>query len=192
MSKENAVESRLVDNAITQKDFISPAEARKFGVNSPEGTIKWLGTIIGKTTGGKEKITTQPDGNQLRSFQFEGIFECYIYDTDETKSARSVFLPKSIANELELTLREALESGDKDTTVQFALEIGIEATGRNIPFGYKIRSFGKQRTDLLSDMRSMLPPRGQPALIASSEKQAEPETEAETKTPETVKAKKSA
>ena len=155
---EANAEGRVVLNALTTKDFISKGEAVKFGVNEPVGTVKWLGTIIGKAIGGKEKITVQSDGKPSRSFQFEGMFEGYIYDTDETKTARGAFLPGAFSTELEMTLAKVKSvEGGENNTASFAIEVGIEATGRTIPYTYVVRAYGKQAVDLLEDVRRQLP-----------------------------------
>lgn len=181
MSNEKAADQgRLVDNAITTKDFVNKTDATRFGVNNPPGTVKWLGTIIGKTIGGKEKVTVQPDGTPLRSFQFEGAFEAEMYETGEIKSARSVFLPKAIATELELTLKEVQANPeDGESSVVFAIEIGLEASDRTIPYGYKVRAFGQKKHDILADVRSMLPGRGVPRLAVETPAPVEQTSQAE-------------
>jgi hypothetical protein len=147
--------SREVAAAITVKDFLSQKEALRFAVNSDAGTVAWLGTVIGTVFGGVEKKTTRPDGTVLRSYQFNGAFEMQRYSDGIVKTSKSVYLPGAFASELELVYQKMSEMGN--SSVSFAVEIGIEALDRTIPYAWRVKAYGKRQVDLLASVRGMLP-----------------------------------
>jgi hypothetical protein len=148
---------RMVDNAITVRDFMTKKEAQIFGAQHEPGHVLWLGQIIGTVRSAKEKMVAQPGGEMTRSVEFEGYCESFVYHADQKKSAPSVYLPHAISNELEMVLG-AEQKANPAATVSFAIEVGIEATGKTIPYAWRVRAFHKQTVDPLADIRAMIPP----------------------------------
>jgi hypothetical protein len=169
------ISGREVDNVITMHDFVDERDKLRFAADNAPGTKAWLGTIIGRVNGGEEKINTRTDGSKLRSFMFAGYFESQRYSDGVIKNAPNLFLPKSIASELEMTL-EQLRRSDPDGRhiIEVELEMGMEVTGKSIPIGYRVRAFHQRTADPLADLRanrarrlSAVPPAQRPAALAA-------------------------
>lgn len=163
-------QGRVVANAIMMTDFVKKKDAIIFGASAPPGEVKWLGTIIGRATDMKEKMTAQPDGGSIRSVEFGGFFEKTVYETGELGSARAVYLPRAFTAELEMGLAES-KKADPTATIDFAVEIGLEATGRTIPYTYRVRAFHQQTVDPLAHLRQLLPGGGGQNVLTTDVKQ---------------------
>ena len=126
---------------ITTKDFLpasDPQFTARLGIEPP-GTQVILGSLIG-VVNSTERKTTMWQGKELESVWLNGEFEAVSRQTGEVKAAPTAILPKAFGLTIETAIaglkRNALDqrSGDASAELTIDCDIGLEATGRPIPY----------------------------------------------------------
>lgn len=125
-----------------------------------------VGRFIGVATGLKEKFNTLPDGRQSRSVMLEGIFESQNELTGEVTQYTQAYLPMAFAESVEA----AFKMNPDATSIQMDIDIGVEVTGKSIPYEWTVTSHIKgEASNILADLRQRrviaLPGRSAPAQI---------------------------
>lgn len=123
--------------AISMKAFLPPegqSWINKTIVSQGKGFQKMLGRMYGMAARTERKVNDH-QGKQLTSVSLIGAFECVVFETGEVISASQVYLPMAFAEQVEASL-----SLDGVSNVQIDVDVGIEATGKTIPYEWVIYS----------------------------------------------------
>lgn len=124
-----------------------------------KGTQAITGRFYGDAYGWEETASTtlkNQDGSPVLSIRVDGNFEGMSLLTGELQRARSIYLPKTYA----LRVRDGLEARpDKSKSYPIQILVGVEATGKTIPYRYGVLSFvDDESTRRLAQMRASVPP----------------------------------
>lgn len=130
-----------VGRIITTKDFLpasDPQFTARLGIEPP-GTQVILGSLIG-VVNSTERKTTMWQGKELESVWLNGEFEAVSRQTGEVKAAPTAILPKAFGLTIETAIaglkRQAQNGSGGDASAELTIDcdIGLEATGRPIPY----------------------------------------------------------
>jgi hypothetical protein len=132
-----------------------------------KGTRAVLGRIYGVATGFERKSNTLPDGSISASIFVKGMFQSEGYVTGELSEASGVYFPMAYAEKI----AACFDMGVK--TVEVDCDIGLEATGKTIPYEWVVVAFREgQEMDVLKRIRGT---RARPtALLTGSDGTAKP------------------
>lgn len=114
-----------------------------------KGTRATLARIFGIATGHEEKMNTLPDGSVSKSIFVKGMFQSESYITGELSEASGVYFPMAYAEKI-----AAVFDGLGVKTVEVDCDIGVEATGKTIPYEWVVTAFREgQEMDVLKRIR---------------------------------------
>lgn len=135
--------------AIMLKQFVpNPDWINVNVVAGGKGTRATLGRIYGVATGYERKNNTLPDGTISASIFVKGMFQSEGYVTGELSEASGVYFPMAYAEKI------AACFDMKVTTVEVDCDIGLEATGKTIPYEWIVTAFREgQEMDVLKRIR---------------------------------------
>jgi hypothetical protein len=124
--------------ALMLKQFIpNPDWINKNIVAGGKGTQMAVGRIWGVATSIGRKQNTLPDGKIVDSIVVNGIFQAESYLTGELSEASSVYFPMAYAEKIAALF--ASVEGLK--VVEVDCDVGLEATGKTIPYEWVIIAF---------------------------------------------------
>lgn len=162
----NATTGIRAQRAILLKQFVpNPDWINKNVVAHGKGHKVIVARVVGVVIGTRDKQGTLPDGTPSTSIVLEGQFESESYLDGEIAAASSIYLPESFSG----AIKAMFASDDALKTVQIDLDIGLEATGKTIPYTWVIINHVEQpATNLLKQMRLGRPkPSGAVAMLAA-------------------------
>lgn len=114
-----------------------------------KGTKAIIGRIFGIATGYEDKVNTLPDGSLSASIFVKGMFQSEAYVTGELAEASGVYFPMAYAEKIKATF-----DGLNVRTVEVDCDIGLEATGKTIPYEWVVIAFREgQEMDALKRIR---------------------------------------
>lgn len=149
--------------AIMLKHFLPDGEfINKNVVAGGKGTQAKVGRIYGIATGYSRKNNTLPDGKVTESIVVNGMFHGESYLTGELSEASSVYFPMAYAEKI----AACFEMGSR--TVEVDCDVGVEATGKTIPYEWVVIAFREgEEMDVLRRIRGT---RARPtALLVSAD-----------------------
>ncbi len=137
-----------------------------------KGTQVTVGRIFGFVTSCSRKQNTLPDGSPSESIVCGGILQSENYLDGEIAEASTVYLPMAYAEKIESTFKMFPNL----RTIEIDCDIGIEATGKTIPYEWVVTAFREgQEMDVLKRLKSSRArPAGAPALAAPDATKALP------------------
>jgi len=137
--------------AIMLKQFIpNPDWINQNIVAGGKGTRATIARIFGIATGYEDKQNTLPDGSISHSIFVKGVFQSESYLDGEVGEASGVYFPMAYAEKI----KAVLDMGDIKT-VEVDCDIGLEATGKTIPYEWVVVAFREgQEMDALKRIRS--------------------------------------
>lgn len=155
----NLTTGKRARRAIMLKQFIPHADwINRNVVAKGKGTHVLVGRIVGTASGAVRKTNTLPDGKQIASVVINGVFETESYLTGEIAEATSVYLPLAYAEKI-ATL---FESDPTIKIVEVDIDVGLEATGKTIPYEWTVTAFREgAEMDVLKRIKAQ---RGRPKL----------------------------
>lgn len=115
-----------------------------------KGTQAIVGRVFGICTGVEDKHNILPDGSTSRSAVLFGQFEYESAVTGEVGQASSAYLPLAYAD----ALKAAFASDPDAKMIEVDVDIGVEATGKTIPYEWLVINHGAGEAALLKRMRS--------------------------------------
>lgn len=141
-------EGQVKRRAITPRDLMGPGEKDQMLAElmvQPIGTFFLLGSLVGKVAATEEQ-TNEYKGEKLKSIVCIGAFDLVNARTGEITQSTRCYLPLAEAEDIAASL--LLAPGSK---VVIDCDIGIEKTGRNIPYMWTVKSHteSEMQRDLL-------------------------------------------
>lgn len=132
-----------------------------------KGTKVVVGRIYGVATGFEDKINTLPDGSTAASIAIKGVFQSESYLTGEVGEATNVYFPMAYAEKI----KALFETDETVRVVEVDTDIGLEATGKTIPYEWVVVAFveGEEMAALKRLRNSRGRPANAPALPAPNE-----------------------
>lgn len=130
-----------LENFISMRTFATQESLMANVGAKPRGHELPLGLIIGVVHQFERKPSTLPVSNKPNqaampdSIRLKGMFEATVYETGEIVTATGCYLPAVMAEAIETALL------DGALNVRLNMEISCVATGRMIPYRFKVRSF---------------------------------------------------
>ena len=106
-------------------------------VSQGKGTRATLGRVYGSAFETIRKSQTLPNGAQSETIAIKGIFQAEDYRTGEISEASMLYLPMSYAEKLEGVFKALPDA----KMIEVDCDIGIEATGKPIPYEWVITAF---------------------------------------------------
>lgn len=117
-------------------------------VAAGKGTRATFGRIYGTCTGYEVRTNTLPDGTPAQSIALKGDFETENFMTGEIGSGTLAFIPaaysekvKAIFDANAILNDEGREIGNHVRTVEVDIDVGVEATGKTIPYEWVVVAF---------------------------------------------------
>lgn len=136
---------RRIDALISPRSFVSMEEAQAMVAGKPRGWNMPIGRIIGYAKRGERrdsKAPVKPGADPLPpSYFINGTFECTSLMDGTIRTAPWLILPRAAGDMMET----AFNSGGAER-VLLDIELGIEATGRAIPYTYTVTAYGTRET----------------------------------------------
>lgn len=147
--------------AIMLKQFLpDPDWINKNVVAGGKGTRATIGRIYGIATGFERKNNTLPDGSISESIFVKGMFQSEGFLTGELGEASGVYFPMAYAEKIAACFGMGVK------TVEVDCDIGLEATGKTIPYEWVVIAFREgQEMDVLRSIRGT---RARPANLLVS------------------------
>lgn len=128
-----------LENFISMRSLVDLEWLAANVTSKPKGTIEPIGMIVGIVREYSREPSTLPlrpgETPLPESIKLKGTFEAQSYVTGEIVTAANCYLPAVMAVEIE----KAILGGALN--VQLNMEVSAIATGRAIPYRYKVRSF---------------------------------------------------
>lgn len=122
-----------------------------------------LGRMFGVVTSHARKVNKLPDGRDAESIVLSGVFEVVNNVTGEITNAGQAYLPMAFAEQVEA----AFKINPGTLAVEIDIDIGVEATGKAIPYEWMVTSHLEgEQTLFLNRLRER---RVRPALPAPAE-----------------------
>lgn len=115
-----------------------------------KGTQQLIGRVFGVATGTEVKNNVLPDGSTSRSVVLFGQFEYMSAITGEVGQASSAFLPAAYSD----GIKAAFDSDASVKMIEVDLDIGLEATGKGIPYEWLVINHAGGEASLLTKLRS--------------------------------------
>ncbi len=117
-------------------------------VAAGKGTRATFGRIYGQCNGYSIKHNTLPDGTPSSSIVLSGDFETENYMTGEIGSGTQAFIPAAYAEKVKAVFdsnailnEKGEEIGNRIRTVEVDIDVGVEATGKTIPYEWVVTAF---------------------------------------------------
>lgn len=155
--------------AFMMKQFIPSTDfIVKNVVAHGKGTRVTLGRVYGVATGFFIKTNILPDGKQTTSTVLNGMFQAESYLTGELSEAVQVYLPAAYADKV----KAIMESDPSIKVVELDCDIGLEATGKPIPYEWVVTAFreGEEMAVLKRLRSSRERPDNAPRLVQDPKK----------------------
>lgn len=125
-----------------------------------KGTRATVGRIYGLATATARKTNTLPDGSVSESIVVSGMFQSEGFITGELTEASNVYFPMAYAEKIEACFAMGVK------TVEVDCDIGVEATGKTIPYEWVVTAFREGvEMDVLKRIRGT---RARPASLLVS------------------------
>lgn len=131
-----------------------------------KGTQAIVGRIYGVCMGTEKKSNVLPDGGMSESIVLFGQFEYESAVTGEVGQASSCYLPMAYAQQVATVFASQPET----KALEVDVDIGLEATGKTIPYEWLVINHSGVEASLLTKLRSRRRP-GQKAIAGG---QSEP------------------
>lgn len=170
-----ATDGTRARRALMLKQFLpDPDWINKNIVAGGKGTRGTIGRIYGIATGYDRKMNVLPDGSQSESIFVKGMFQSEGFITGELSEASGVYFPMAYAEKI----AACFDMGVK--TVEVDCDIGLEATGKTIPYEWVVIAFREgQEMDVLRRIRGtrarpatlLVSPDGKPKALAGAVEQ---------------------
>lgn len=158
---------RRIDALISPRSFVAMEQAQQLIAGKPRGWNMPIGRIIGFATRGERRDSKAPvkpgEAPLPPSFFIQGTFECTSLLDGTIRTAPWLILPRAAGDMLEAGFQ-----GGADR-VLLDIELGLEATGRAIPYTYTVTAYGTRETPdqkALSLLRERQARRAQARLAA--------------------------
>lgn len=159
--------------AIMLKQFL-PSEGidwiLKNVVAQGKGTKATLGRVFGICTGYEVRNNTLPDGTPMESIALKGAFNTESYITGELGEGTLAFIPaaysekvKAIFDSGERRDGEGVFLGNDVRMIEVDLDIGVEATGKSIPYEWVIIAY--REGEEMAVLKKMRQSRARPAFV---------------------------
>lgn len=103
-----------------------------------------VGQIVGQIFAVSERKFTLQDGSASTALMAVGDFEGVVYETGEVITSGSAYLPRYYLETVDAILKANVNAAP---VVDFALEIVIVPTGKNIPIAYEVRNLISRRPE---------------------------------------------
>jgi hypothetical protein len=128
-------QGQRVGRIITTKDYLDGRDANSIIAGDRPGTRIILGRLRGVVNSTERKKTVYKD-KELESVWLNGEFEAVLIETGEVKAAPTAILPKAFG----ITIENALAGLTPEEKAELTIEcdIGLEATGRPIPYEWVV------------------------------------------------------
>ena len=174
---EVANEGVRARRAIMLKQFL-PGEGidwiNKNIVANGKGTRATFGRVFGICNGYEIKHSTLPDGTPSQSIALKGAFQTENYMTGELGEGTMAFLPAAYGEKVK-AIFDANERRDADgkvigndiRVVEIDVDVGVEATGKTIPYEWVIVAF--REGEEMAVLKKMRQSRARPAFVMQSE-----------------------
>lgn len=148
-TSEPAVEGVRARRAVMMKQFVPSVDwINRNVVAGGKGTRATVGRVFGIATGWKEKIGQLPNGDTSVSIVLEGDFQTEDFITGELGSGTNVYFPNAYAEKVktvfisgEIRDTEGKVTGNTIRSVEVDCDVGLEATGKSIPYEWVITAF---------------------------------------------------
>lgn len=125
-----------VRRAFMMKNFLpDPDWINKNVVAGGKGTHKKVGRIIGFAIGATKRIN-DIGGKPTESISLNGKFEVENYLSGEISQPSVIYTPMAFSEQVQVALLS-----DGVQLVQIDVDVGVEATGKTIPYEWTITSF---------------------------------------------------
>ena len=142
-----------VTSVLTMKRFATQEWILQNCVVRGKGSRSAVARIIGAAIGWETKIT-EFQGERLESIALSGTFEGTSYVTGEIIQATMVYLPMAYARQVAMAF-----SDETVKLVELDLDIGVEATGKSIPYEWTCTSFvSGTESNILTRLRNRRKP----------------------------------
>lgn len=142
-------------------------------VSQGKGTRATLGRIFGVCTGYSIKTNTLPDGTPSSSIVLHGDFETENYIDGEIGSGTTAYIPAAYSEKVKTVfdanaiLNEAGEEiGNRIRTIEIDIDVGVEATGKTIPYEWVVVAF-KEGAEMAT-LKRMRSTRARPQFVINS------------------------
>lgn len=133
-TEASASTGRRARSSFMMKNFADQDFINKHVVAKGKGTKAMLGRVFGFVSSVSEKKGTLPNGEPSVSIVLHGQFETESYIDGEISSCSSVFFPNGFARDVQHTLA----SDDTIKVLEIDTDVGVEATGKSIPYAWVI------------------------------------------------------
>lgn len=121
--------------ALTMKNFVPDIDwINQNVVSKGKGAKAFIGRVFGIVTGTEIKEGKLPNGDPSKMVVCRGVFESENYLDGEVSEFSAVFFPNAFADRLHAMFE--MDSGLK--SVEIDCDVGIEATGKSIPYSWVI------------------------------------------------------
>lgn len=129
-----------IETFISPRTFVSQEWCLQNIASKPRGHHVTIGRIAGYAVASERRDSAMPvkpgDKPMPASVWIKGEFEAVVLTTGELKSARWLILPRAAGELVEQAFQDGAERAFLD------LELGVEATGRSIPYAYTVTTYG--------------------------------------------------
>lgn len=137
-----------------------------------KGTRATFGRIYGVCTGYEIRTGALPDGTPSQSIALNGDFETENFMTGEIGSGTLAFIPaaysekvKAIFDSNAVTNEKGEETGNLVRSVEIDIDVGVEATGKTIPYEWVVIAF-KEGAEM-AVLKNLRRSRERPAFVLS-------------------------
>lgn len=136
---------RRIETFISPRSFVTQEWCLQHVAAQPRGYHVPIGRIAGVATTCERVESRAPvkpgDKPMPASVWIRGEFECAVLDTGEIKTASVLILPRAAGDLIE----QAFALGGE--RILLDLELGVEATGRTIPYTYTVTAYGSRESE---------------------------------------------
>jgi hypothetical protein len=151
-----------VDQALAMRHLCPGSDAQSWAMSNVclhgKGTHMKVGRVVGVAIAAEDKVN-EVQGKQISSILLTGQFRMQSDLTGEVRENAELYLPTGYAKQIKTALKMGAES------VEFDVSVGIEATGKSIPYAWTVISHLRARR---MDRLERIWQRRQPALIETA------------------------
>lgn len=159
---------RRARSLFMMKNFADQDFINKHVVAKGKGTKAMLGRVFGFVSSVSEKKGTLPNGEPSVSVLLHGQFETESYIDGEVSSCSSVIFPNGFARDVQHTLA----SDDTIKVLEIDTDVGVEATGKSIPYAWIIVNHIEGQA--VSPLKKLKAARGRPEGVLQLPEKAAP------------------
>ena len=157
-------EGLRIETFISPRTFVTQEWCLQNVASKPRGTHVAIGRIAGYAVASERRDSAMPvkpgDKPMPASVWIKGEFEAVVIETGELKSARWLILPRAAGELVEQAFQDGAQRAYLD------LELGVQATGRSIPYAYTVTAFGQRDSEARRMVRAIRARQEQRALKA--------------------------